>query len=123
MDIGSLATAKVLIVGPRHSLAEAARMMFERGSGSAVVDHGMEGPGIITERDLLQAVAEGVDLGSTPVEDYMTANAITASTSWDAEKAARLMLERGFRHLIVMDDRGRIDGILSIRDLVKALLD
>jgi len=98
-------------------------MMFERRSGSAVVDHGMEGPGIITERDLLQAVAEGVDLGSTPVEDYMTANAITASTSWDAEKAARLMLERGFRHLIVMDDRGRIDGILSIRDLVKALLD
>jgi CBS domain-containing protein len=112
-----------LIVGPRHSLAQAARMMFERRSGSAVVENDMEGPGIITERDLLRAVADGVDLTSTPVEDYMTANAITASTSWDAEKAARLMLERGFRHLVVIDDRGRIEGILSIRDLVKALLD
>jgi CBS domain-containing protein len=98
-------------------------MMFERRSGSAVVENDLEGPGIITERDLLRAVAEGADLASTPVENYMTANAITASTSWDAEKAARLMLERGFRHLVVIDDRGRIEGILSIRDLIRALLD
>ncbi|MGH2700994.1 MAG: CBS domain-containing protein [Actinomycetota bacterium] len=123
MNIGSLATTQVLIVGPRHTLAQAARMMFERRSGSALVTDDMEGPGIITERDLLRAVAEGVDLASTPVENYMTANAITASASWDAEKAARLMLERGFRHLVVIDDRGRIEGILSIRDLIKALLD
>ncbi|CAN5483643.1 CBS domain-containing protein [soil metagenome] len=123
MDIGSVATMQVLTVGPRHSLFEVARMMYERRSGSAVVQGEGENPGIITERDLLRAVAEGADLSSAPVEDYMTANAITASASWDAEKAARLMLEHGFRHLVVIDDGGRVEGILSIRDLVKALLD
>jgi CBS domain-containing protein len=98
-------------------------MMYERRSGSALVQGEGENPGIITERDLLRAVAEGVDLGSAPVEEYMTANAITASSSWDVEKAARLMLEHGFRHLVVLDNAGRVGGILSIRDLVKALLD
>lgn len=97
-------------------------MMNDRHSGSAVVESDMESPGIITERDLLRAVADGVDLNSTPVEDYMTANAITASATWDAEKAARSMLENGFRHLIVIDEGGRVDGILSIRDLIKGLL-
>ncbi len=114
---------QVLTVGPRHTLAEAARMMYERRSGSAVVQSDMENPGIITERDLLRAVAEGADLSTAAVEDYMTANAITASSSWDAEKAARLMLEHGFRHLVVIDEGGRVEGILSIRDLIKALLD
>jgi CBS domain-containing protein len=123
VNIGSVATAQVLSVGPRHSLSEVARMMHERGSGSALVQGEGENPGIITERDLLRAVAEGAELGSAPVEDYMTVNAITASSSWDVEKAARLMLEHSFRHLVVIDDSGRVEGILSIRDLVKALLD
>jgi len=98
-------------------------MMYERRSGSALVQGEGENPGIITERDLLRAVAEKADLESAHVEDYMTVNAITASSSWDAEKAARLMLDHGFRHLVVIDDSGRVEGILSIRDLVKALLD
>ena len=123
VNIGSVATTQVLTVGPRHSLFEVARMMYERPSGSALVQGEGENPGIITERDLLRAVAEGADLSSVPVEDYMTANAITASSSWDTEKAARLMLDHGFRHLVVIDDSGRVEGILSIRDLVKALLD
>ena len=122
MDIGSLATKQVLTIGSRHSLVEAARLMHERGIGSAIVMSDLESPGIITERDLMRAVAEGVDLSETVVEDFMTSNAITASRSWDVEKAASLMLEHGFRHLLVIDEGGRVEGILSIRDLTEALL-
>jgi CBS domain-containing protein len=123
VDIGSIATKQVLTVGPLHTLAETARKMYERRSGSAIVQSDDQNPGIITERDLLRAVAEGADLDSAAVEDYMTANAISGSSSWDAEKAARLMIEHGFRHLLVIGEAGQIEGILSIRDLTKAFLE
>jgi CBS domain-containing protein len=91
--------------------------------GSAVVTSSEGSPGIITERDVLQAVADGVDLDATQVSDYMTANAITATESWDVVEAARRMSEGGFRHLVVVDEKGEVSGMLSIRDLVESILD
>jgi CBS domain-containing protein len=109
-------------VGPGHSLAEAARRMHAGRVGSAAVTMEDAQPGIVTERDLLRAVADGVELESTPVSDYMTANAITATVGWNVREAARTMVEGGFRHLIVVNDRGDVHGMLSVRDLVEALL-
>ena len=123
MEIGPLVNQRILTVGPQHSLRDAARRMHERRVGSAVVGTEDGRPGIITERDLLRAIAQGADLEITPVDEFMTANAITASASWDVKEAARRMLDGGFRHLIVLDDRGQPTGILSIRDLVEVLLD
>jgi CBS domain-containing protein len=91
--------------------------------GSAVVETEDGHPGIITERDLLKAMADAVDPEVATVEEYMTANAITASPSWSAVEAASRMIEGGFRHLVVLDDDGRVSGILSIRDLVSSLLE
>jgi CBS domain-containing protein len=122
VEIGALATAQVLSVGPSRSLAEVARMMYQRKTGSAVVMNDDGSPGIITERDLLRAIAEGADLNTSPVENYMTANAITASPTWDVRKAARTMLDGGFRHLVILNEGGAVQGILSIRDLTSALL-
>jgi CBS domain-containing protein len=104
------------------TLAEAARLMHDHQSGSAIV-MGEEGPGIITERDVLRAVAEGVDVNATKVPDYMTAGAITATIHWDVVEAARQMIAGRFRHLIVMADDGSVEGMLSIRDLMKAMLE
>jgi CBS domain-containing protein len=112
----------VVTVGPRHSVAEAARRMRAGNVGSAVVETEDGHPGIITERDLLRAMAEGVDPDAATVEEYMTATAITASPSWSAIDAASRMMEGGFRHLVVLGDNGRVTGILSIRDLVSSLL-
>jgi CBS domain-containing protein len=123
VHIGPLVTRDVVTVGAHHSVAEAASRMYHRGVGSAVVGTEDGRPGIITERDVLRAVAERSDLESVPVESYMTANAITASPSWDVRDAASRMMEGGFRHLIVLDERGQPAGILSIRDLVRALLE
>lgn len=122
-EIGSLARSIAVSVGPDHSLAEAARKMNASKLGSAIVFKQDGQPGIITERDLLRAIADGVDLENTAVADYMTPDAISASGKWDVEQAARRMLGGGFRHLVVLDDKGEPVGMLSIRDLLGALLE
>jgi CBS domain-containing protein len=122
MRIGPLVRGSVVSAGPQHAVAEAARRMANAKVGSAIVLTEEGHPGIITERDVLRAVADGVDLEKTPIADYMTANAITASPTWDVVEAARTMSQGGFRHLIVLNDQGDVEGMLSLRDLVDALL-
>jgi CBS domain-containing protein len=114
---------EILAVEPDQSLSEAARRIWERRVGSAVVLSGEDDPGIITERDLLRAVAEGADPTSTKVGVYMTPNAVAITLNWHVVDAARTMIERGFRHLIVLDAAGEVVGMLSIRDMVRALLE
>lgn len=123
MEIGRLATSTVVTVGPGHTLAQAAKKMIDNRVGSAVVSTVDGSPGIITERDLLKAIAEGASLDSATVADYMTASPITASGSWDVVTAARRMSEGGFRHLIIVDQRGEVTGMLSLRDLVDELIE
>lgn len=122
MEIGELLSTSVLTIGPTRTLREAARAMVERRVGSAVILNDDGHPAIITERDLLRAFAADGDLDALPVEDYVTRDAITASPSWGVIDAAECMKEGGFRHLIVMNETGTIAGVLSMRDLVAALL-
>jgi CBS domain-containing protein len=122
MEIGPLVSRRFLSVGVNATLADAARLMREHAVGSAVVME-EQGPGIITERDVLRAVADGADLATVRVPEYMTARAITATSHWDIVEAARQMTEGRFRHLIVLGADGSVEGVLSIRDLVGALLE
>jgi CBS domain-containing protein len=109
----------VLTVGPGHTLYEAARLMAERNVGAAVVlDPEAAGPGILTERDLLKSIAEGGDPAVERVGDHLTEDAILASPEWSLERAAEIMIERGFRHLLVVNGAD-LDGILSMRDIVR----
>jgi CBS domain-containing protein len=122
MEIGPLLTQRLLLVAPSQTLLEAARRMQDRNVGAAVVQVNGGEPGIITERDVLRAVAEGADLALTPVMDYMTAAPVCATPSSGVVEAARIMGRGGFRHLIVMED-GAVVGMLSIRDLLEALIE
>jgi CBS domain-containing protein len=123
MQVGALATTSVLTVRPDDSLRDVARRMTERNVGAAAVVTDDGSPGIITERDLMRAMAAGDDPESARVKDFMTANAITASASWSVGEAARTMIHGRFRHLLVLGPSGEIAGILSIRDLVESLLE
>lgn len=123
MLIGPLATRHVLTVAADDTLAAAARRMWAEHMGSAVVPQPEAKPGIITERDLLRALAEGADPQTTPVSSYMTPNAVTVTASWEVVDAARTMIERGFRHLLVTNDSGDMVGVVSIRDMVAALVE
>ena len=80
MKIGQFVAQQQLVtVDPEQTLAEAAREMIGRAVGSAVVIAGDEPPGIITERDLLRAVADGVDFDRAKVGQYMVAKAVTVT--------------------------------------------
>ncbi len=124
MKIGQFVTQQQLLtVSPDQTLSDAGRQMIRRGVGSAVVIAGDEPPGIITERDLLRAIADGVDFNVVKVSEYMVPKAVTVTDRWHVVDAAGTMIDRGFRHLVVIDEDGKVTGIISIRDMVRALLD
>ena len=109
----------VLTVGPGHTLREAARQMAERRVGAAVVvDPDEQGPGIITERDILDSIGAGQDPDTERVCDHLTPDPRFASPEWSLEQAAAAMVRGGFRHLIVVDG-GEVKGVVSVRDVVR----
>ncbi|HEY8638344.1 MAG TPA: CBS domain-containing protein [Solirubrobacteraceae bacterium] len=109
----------VLSVGPGHTLRGAAKLMAERKVGAAVViDPEAHGPGILTERDVVESVAAGQDPDTERVADHLTANLVSAAPDWSLEEAASAMIQGGFRHLIVVDS-GEVRGLLSMRDIVR----
>jgi CBS domain-containing protein len=102
---------------PRQSLVEAAaEMRAHRISALAVLDNGTI-VGIITERDLLRAIADGRDPGETHVSQYMTHSPRTIDASEPAATAAEVMVKHRVRHLPVTE-KGRLIGFLSARDLL-----
>jgi CBS domain-containing protein len=109
----------VLTVGPDHSLREAARQMAKRGVGAAVViDPDEPGPGIVTERDILDSIGTGQSPDTERVGDHLTPHLVFAAPDWSLERAAAEMVRGGFRHLIVVDGADTI-GVLSMRDIVR----
>src|SRR5919204_5972134 len=111
--LSELMAADVLAVAPEDTLGEAAEKMVSRGVGSAVVTDFGRLIGILTERDLMKAMAGRVHSSEARVREWMTAEPVTASEDMSAGDAARLMLEHGFRHLPVVRDN-RAVGIISI---------
>lgn len=108
----------ILTVGPGQSLRDVARLMAERNVGAAVViDPDASGPGIITERDVIRALADAEDMGVETVADHLTERVVYAAPDWSLERAADEMIKGNFRHLIVIDG-GDCTGILSMRDIV-----
>jgi CBS domain-containing protein len=113
-------STEVLMIGPRHTLRHAARLMSQRHVGSAIV-HNPEtsGIGIITERDILHALGRGLDADDEPVEAHLTADVVFATPLWTLEQAAEAMTRGGFRHLVVLED-DQVVGMISVRDIVRA---
>ena len=113
----------VLTVGPGHTLRQAASLMAGRKVGAAVVvDPEGLGPGILTERDILESVAAGQDPDAEYVADHLTADVVAAAPEWSLEEAAVAMVRGGFRHLLVVEG-GDTVGIVSVRDIVRCWTD
>jgi len=114
-------SANLLTVAAGTTVAAAAKEMDNRSVGAVLVlaDERLEG--VFTERDVLRAVARGQVEGAT-VGDFMTPHPETIEPDETTEHAAVLMIHGGFRHLPVVDG-GQVVGILSIRDLMRAVLD
>ena len=113
----------VLTVGPGHTLRQAAQLMAKRKVGAAVVlDPEGEGPGIVTERDILMSIAAGEDPDGELVGTHLTTNPMFASPEWSLEQAAAAMVRGGFRHLVVVEG-GETTGVISVRDIVRCWTD
>jgi CBS domain-containing protein len=111
----------LLSVEPGVTLTEVAKRMVDKDVGAVLVMEGERLVGILTERDVLRAVARGID-DSTTVADYMTRNPETLEPDESTEHAAVLMIHGGFRHLPVTDG-DEVVGMLSIRDLMRVVLE
>jgi CBS domain-containing protein len=94
--------------------------MSDRGVGAAVVIASEKVVGIVTERDILRAIADDQDVDGTKVEDVMTRDVVAGAPGWDILKAVEAMAEGGFRHLLVMEMDDPV-GIVSLRDLMTAM--
>ncbi len=113
---------ELVTVSPDESVREAVKRMVENNVGSIlVVDEEGRLLGIFTERDLARLVASGADL-EQPVSKYMSRKPLTASPEEPVSKVASKMVEHWLRHLPVVDEEGRLVGILSIRDVLRAIL-
>jgi len=119
--LADVMTQGVFAVEGGLRLREAATQMAERRVGAAIVLDGERLVGILTERDVLLAVASDRDKSAT-VEDCMTRHPETAEPSDTTDHAAALMIHGGFRHLPVVEG-DRVVGIVSIRDLMRVTLD
>jgi CBS domain-containing protein len=117
--VGEIMSRELVTVAPTSTVAEAATIMGEHQVGSALVVDGDRPVGIFTERDALRALASDADAPRHPVSQWMSRDPITIPADTQVREARRLMLERGFRHLPVVDG-DRVVGIVSLRDLSRA---
>ncbi|MEA2403777.1 MAG: hypothetical protein QOE08_424 [Thermoleophilaceae bacterium] len=119
MQVSEGMSSVILSVGPDHSLRDAAKAMAAKTVGAAVVmDNEQPGPGIITERDILESIAKGQSPDGEKVSDHLSGDLTFAAPDWSLERAAEAMIRGGFRHLVVVDG-GETVGVLSMRDIVR----
>jgi CBS domain-containing protein len=121
MQVREAMSQVVVMVGPDHTLRDAARRMSERRVGAAVVvDDQGSGPGIITERDILNSAGRDESLDEERVGAHLTSEVVYAAPDWSLEHAAAEMVRGSFRHIIVLDPgSGEVCGIISMRDIVR----
>jgi CBS domain-containing protein len=107
-------------VAPEDTLGEVAERMTAMNVGAVVVKDYGRLIGILTERDMLKAMAARVHTSEARVRQWMTENPITATADMDVHEAAQIMLDNGFRHLPIVDENGRVTGVVSLRRVVAA---
>ena len=120
--VSDVMSTMLLTVEATMGLAEAARRMNDREVGAVLVLTNERVSGILTERDVLRAVATG-DVTGTHVAAWMTHDPESVGPDDSTTHAASLMIHGGFRHLPVVDESGGPLGIVSIRDLMRVTID
>ncbi len=103
-----------ITVAPEDTLGEVAERMTQKNTGAVVVKDFGRLIGILTERDMLRAMAARVHTSDARVRQWMTEDPQTASPEMDLDEAAQVMLDNGFRHLPVVDG-SNVLGIVSLR--------
>lgn len=120
MKLRAMVGGRAAVCGPETTLQDVSEAMLATHVGAVGVVEGRRLTGIITERDVLSAVADGVDPVSEIVRDWMTADPDVFSPEAQVREAAEWLLETGYRHMPIMED-GELLGIVSIKDILWAI--
>ena len=115
--LGEIFTPTFITVAPEDTLGEVAERMSAQNVGAVVVKDFGRLIGVLTERDMLRAMAARVHTSDARVRQWMTEDPITASPDTTFEEASKIMLDKGFRHLPVVDG-DTILGIVSLRRIM-----
>jgi CBS domain-containing protein len=111
----------VITVRPTTSVSEALVLLKEYNLGAVVVStDGKEISGILTERDVVRRLCDGPDFLNLPVSTVMTSEVLTCRPAESVQSLMNTMTEKRIRHLPVVDDFGRLAGLVSIGDVVKS---
>ncbi len=116
MQVGEIMKSNVKTTSPEDTFAHVAKLLHDNGISSVVVMDRGDLAGIVTERDLVNVVADGADPKAITVGERMTRDVDTVGPRTDLAEAAEHMARLRIRHLPVVD-RGKLVGIISIRDL------
>jgi citrate synthase len=117
--VGDIMSHPVVTAVPNQTVQQAARMMNNAGVGSVVVVDGDKPIGMLTERDMVRYASSGAGATFGRVSDWMAPDPLTVGVDADIDTALNMLTERGFRHLPVVSE-GKLVGVLSIRDLLRA---
>lgn len=118
--VGGLVAPAVATIAPTATLKEAADAMASNGLGLLVVIDAKGPTGVISERDLVIAISDALDLAIERVRDHCTDEIVAVDESVSVEDAARAMAEAQIRHLAVSRD-GSVYGVVSVRDVLGVL--
>ena len=121
-EIKEYMKTEVVSVYKDTKLADIAKIMTEKNIGSVIVVEDNKPIGIITEKDIVRAIGKGKNL-DTKADEIMTKSLITIRENSPITGALALMRKFNIRHLPVIDEKGDLKGILSIRDVARALDD
>jgi CBS domain-containing protein len=111
----------VVTAKPYITVKDAVRTLYEKHVGSIVItDNNGRCLGIFTERDAIRIIASDVSL-DTPIEQAMTKNVATIGEEASLEEARRLIFSHGIRHLPVVNSKGELTGLFSVRKLIDEL--
>ena len=121
MKVKDLPPGPLLSVSPATPLADIAREMRLHDSDSVAVIDDAKLVGIITERDMVRAIADGLNPTQALAEMVMTSDPATVSLDEDVNVVAVKMMRLGIRHLPVVDEQGKPTGLVSARNLVAVL--
>jgi len=120
MTVRELVNGNVVWVAPDATLRQAALLMMSSEVGSVAIEVDAALEGILTERDILRAVADDADLDQDRVSTWMTEYPDSFTPDMNVEEAAEWMLATGFRHLPVVDGHD-VMGVISIKDVLWAI--
>lgn len=120
MNLGRILQRPLVMIPSGTTMLEAAKLMVDNNMGLLIICDAKEGTslaGVISERDIMKAIASGKNL-SAAVDEVSTKHVITAKASSDVAEAAKAMNKNRIRHVVVVDEQGKPIGVVSMRDLV-----